>query len=120
MGALRERDEGIRAADRSCAEFMKLLADDTRLTIIQELLAGPRHVYEINAQLGIDPTLLSHHLRVLRQAGLIYADRRGKSLLYRLAPQVRVAQGQRVIDFGCCEVSFSRSNPPPKQYEHHA
>ena len=104
-------------AHRSCAEYMKILADDTRLTVIQQLLAGPRHVYEINAQLGIDPTLLSHHLHVLRQAGLIYADREGKSLLYRLAPQLRVPQRRKVIYFGCCEVSFSRSNPPAKQFK---
>jgi ArsR family transcriptional regulator, nickel/cobalt-responsive transcriptional repressor len=100
-----------------CADFMKLLADKTRLAVIQQLLAGPRHVYEINAGLGVDPTLLSHHLRVLREAGLVRADREGKSLLYRLAPQVRLIQRPRVIDFGCCQLSLTPTTNPSTKRE---
>ncbi len=92
---------------QSCADFMKLLADETRMAVVQQLLAGPRHVHEINADLAIDPTLLSHHLRVLREAGIVNTEREGKSILYRLAPAVRLAQRRRVIDFGCCQLSFS-------------
>src|SRR5262249_84949 len=95
-----------------CADFLKLLADKTRLAVIQQLLAGPRRVYEINAGLGIDPTLLSHHLRVLRDAGLVRADRKGKFLLYRLAPQVRLMQRPRIIDLGCCQLSLTPTTNP--------
>jgi ArsR family transcriptional regulator, nickel/cobalt-responsive transcriptional repressor len=108
--------EEVAHAHKSCADFMKLLADKTRLAVIQQLLAGPRRVYEINAGLDIDPTLLSHHLRVLREAGLVRADREGKSLLYRLAPQVRLIQRPRVIDFGCCQLSLTPTiNPSTKR-----
>lgn len=90
----------------TCSRALKLLADETRLAVIGQLLAGPRHVHEINADLHIDPTLLSHHLRVLREAGLVCTEREGKTILYRLAPQVRLAQRRKVLDFGCCELSF--------------
>ena len=91
----------------SCADVMKVLADDTRLAVIQLLLVGPQHVHEINAELDIEPTLLSHHLRVLREAGLVVTEREGKSILYRLAPSVRLSQRRRVIDFGCCQIAFN-------------
>lgn len=91
----------------TCSQALKLLADDTRLAVVEQLLAGPRHVHEINAELRIDPTLLSHHLRVLREAGLVSAEREGKSILYRLAPSVRLAQRRRVLDLGCCRLSFN-------------
>ena len=93
-----------------CADYMKVLADETRLAVVQQLLAGPRHVHEINAELNIDGTLLSHHLRVLREAGLVSTEREGKSILYRLAP----GQRRRAIDFGCCQISFSPSASPAK------
>lgn len=91
----------------------KLLGDETRLAVIQQLLAGPRHVHEINAELHIDATLLSHHLRVLREAHLVCADREGKSVLYRLAPELRLAQRRNTIDFGCCQLSFKPAIPAP-------
>lgn len=95
-----------------CSRALKLLADETRLAVIGQLLSGPRHVHEINAELHIDPTLLSHHLRILREAGLVCTEREGKTILYRLAPQVRLAQRRKVIDFGCCRLSFSRLPHP--------
>jgi DNA-binding transcriptional ArsR family regulator len=100
-----------------CADLMKLLADKTRLAVIQQLVAGPRRVYEINAGLGIDPTLLSHHLRVLREAGLVRVDRKGKFLFYRLAPEVRRMQRPRVIDFGCCQLSLTPTTHPATKRE---
>lgn len=95
----------------TCSRALKLLADDTRLAVIEQLLSGPRHVHEINTELGIDPTLLSHHLRVLREAGLVSTEREGKSILYRLAPEVRLAQRRRAINFGCCRLSFKLAGP---------
>ena len=99
----------------TCSRALKLLADGTRLAVIQQLFSGPRHVHEINAVLHIDPTLLSHHLRVLREAGLVCADREGKSMIYRLSPDVRLAQRRRVLDFGCCELTFKPVGPPKQQ-----
>jgi ArsR family transcriptional regulator, nickel/cobalt-responsive transcriptional repressor len=94
----------------TCAKIMKVLADDTRFSVMQHLLERPQHVYELNAALRIDPTLLSHHLRVLRQAGLVVSERQGKSLLYRIALSVRSAPKFRALDFGCCRLHFSQPN----------
>ena len=57
------------AADR-CALQLKVLADETRLEVVRQLMKGPQHVGDLNRSLGLEQSLLSHHLRVLRDAGL--------------------------------------------------
>ena len=91
---------------RSCASRLKVLADETRLAVVQRLFDGPKHVAEINKQLGIDQSLLSHHLKVLRVAGIVVAQRDGKAVSYRLAPAVEAASFGKAIDLGCCLLSF--------------
>lgn len=92
--------------ETSCAERLKALADETRLSVVRQLMAGPKRVSEINAELQVEQTLLSHHLKVLREMGLVVAEREGKSMLYRLAPNVGSAKLRSGIDLGCCVLSF--------------
>lgn len=68
-------------------------------------MRGPMHVGEINAAMQVESTLLSHHLKVLRDAGLVLAQRDGKAVLYRLAPDVAVGE-DRAVNLGCCVLSF--------------
>jgi ArsR family transcriptional regulator len=82
------------------------LADPTRLAIVAQLMEGPRHVGEINATLGVEQSLLSHHLRVLRDAHLVTAERDGKAVLYRLSRETRSAREGKAINLGCCLISF--------------
>lgn len=95
-------------AETSCASLLKVLADDTRLAIVEQLFVGPKHVGEINEVLRVEQSLLSHHLRVLRDAGLVKAERDGKAVLYRLAKEVHVARSQKAINLGCCSISFDK------------
>jgi len=91
----------------ACASKLKVLADETRLGVLRQLMDGPKHVNEINDVLGIEQTLLSHHLRVLREAGIVVAERDGKAMLYRIAPGVAAKKrGGAAIDIGCCKLSF--------------
>ncbi|MCA9155561.1 MAG: metalloregulator ArsR/SmtB family transcription factor [Pirellulaceae bacterium] len=90
----------------SCASLLKVLADETRLTVVQQLLDGPKHVGEINAELNVEQSLLSHHLKVLRDAGLVCARRDGKAVLYELAPGMEASQSGKAINLGCCLLSF--------------
>jgi len=90
----------------SCASLLKVLADETRLAVVEQLLTGPKHVGEINAELGVEQSLLSHHLKVLRDANLVSAERDGKHVRYSLAKVVRGKRRGRAIDLGCCLISF--------------
>lgn len=95
--------------DSECAQKLKVLSDPTRLTVLELLMAGPRHVGEIGDHLGIEQSLLSHHLKVLREAGMVQAKRDGKAVLYSLAPGVAMPAGGTGIDLGCCELSFKKT-----------
>jgi len=53
------------------AALCKALSDPNRLHILDALMQGDSCNCELNEKLGLSPNLLSHHLRVLREAGLI-------------------------------------------------
>jgi ArsR family transcriptional regulator len=53
------------------AATLKALADPNRLRILDTLMQGDSCNCELNDLLGLPPNLLSHHLRILRKAGLI-------------------------------------------------
>ena len=63
------------------------LGDPIRLRILNELTGGQQCVCELLDQIGIAANLLSYHLRVLREAGLVEASRRGRWVDYQLAPE---------------------------------
>lgn len=90
-----------------CVRKLKVLAVTTRLAILQILMEGPKHVGELNAVLGVEQSLLSHHLKVLRKEGFVEATRDGKAVLYSLAPAVCRANNGKAIDLGCCLLSFT-------------
>ena len=54
---------------------LRALADPNRLRILDFLMQGDSCNCELNENLGLPPNLLSHHLRVLREAGLITSRR---------------------------------------------
>lgn len=99
-------NRSVPESEAPCASLLKVLADPSRLAIVRQLLAGPKHVGEINKSLGLEQTLMSHHLRVLREAGLVNSERDGKSVLYSLAAEFRGSTGGEAIDLGCCSISF--------------
>lgn len=57
------------------AAVLKALSDQNRLKILDVLMEGVSCNGELNDRLGLPPNLLSHHLRVLREAGLVTSRR---------------------------------------------
>jgi ArsR family transcriptional regulator len=94
-----------------CARLLKALADPERLRILACLRVGPRNVSELAAQLQQELANVSHHLGVLRQAGLVLHRKDGKHVVYRLHPKVfRLATAARptdCIDLGCCRLELN-------------
>jgi ArsR family transcriptional regulator len=68
------------------ARCCRALSDGTRLQVLEILADGERCVCELTDRLGISQPLLSHHLKVLRDEGLIAARREGRWMRYRLRP----------------------------------
>jgi len=93
-----------------CVGKMKVLADRTRLEVLSQLRGGPKLVRELRCRLGIEQTLLSHHLRLLRDAGLVESSREGKSRRYRLSAQASPEGRAEVLDLRCCQVIFPEAS----------
>jgi DNA-binding transcriptional ArsR family regulator len=60
------------------------LAEPNRLRIVEFLRAGPRSVNEIVQKLALPQPLVSKHLRVLREAGVVQVERNAQQRLYKL------------------------------------
>jgi ArsR family transcriptional regulator len=78
----------LAAAERDAlAARFKALADPARVAIVNRLAAADEVcVCDLNAALDLAQPTVSHHLRVLREAGLVESSRRGTWAFYRLVP----------------------------------
>ena len=68
----------------AAAGLLAVVADPVRLAVLQTLTSGTTCVCELQTQVPIAANLLSYHLKVLREAGLISAARRGRWMDYSL------------------------------------
>ena len=65
----------LSAETRSLAAFLRVLSDPTRLAIFNLLFDGVHCNCEIGSRLELPMNLVSHHLGVLREAGLVKSER---------------------------------------------
>lgn len=68
------------------AELLAVAADPVRWRLLAMLSGGTRCVCELQPEAGVSAPALSHHLRVLREAELVVATRRGRWIDYTLCP----------------------------------
>jgi DNA-binding transcriptional ArsR family regulator len=73
--------------DSTVVEQLRALADPVRLSIVRELRGGTRCACELARFADVSSPLLSHHLKVLRRAGLVTGERRGRWIDYTLDEQ---------------------------------
>ncbi len=66
--------------------LLAAVADPIRWQLISQLSDGTRCVCDLQTEPEIQPNLLSYHLKVLREAGLIEGTRRGRWIDYSLTP----------------------------------
>lgn len=66
------------------AETMQALATPSRVRILGRLRAGAQTVGELAEAVGMDPSAVSHQLRVLRHLGFVVGRRDGRHVVYDL------------------------------------
>jgi ArsR family transcriptional regulator, lead/cadmium/zinc/bismuth-responsive transcriptional repressor len=69
------------------AEVFRLMSDPSRLRIILTCLTEPVSVGDMANRLNLTPSLVSHHLRLLRAARLLTADRQGRQVFYQVTDE---------------------------------
>ena len=76
------------ASRRELAARFKALADPSRVAIVNRLAATEECcVCDLTGAFDLSQPTISHHLRLLREAGLVEASRRGTWAYYRLIPE---------------------------------
>ena len=77
----------VHERDQLAAQF-KALADPTRIAIVNQLSAADEVcVCNLTATFDLSQPTISHHLKILRDAGLVESTRRGTWAYYRLVPE---------------------------------
>ncbi|MFI5588344.1 ArsR/SmtB family transcription factor [Amycolatopsis sp. NPDC051758] len=66
-------------------DLLRALAAPVRIAIVLQLRAADRCVHELVDALDVAQPLISQHLRVLKTAGVVQGERRGREVVYRLA-----------------------------------
>ncbi len=75
-----------------------LLGDPTRLRILWILCHCAECVTDLGAMVGMSAAAVSHHLQVLRRAGLVVSSRQGKEIHYTLADTHEAKLLHRAVD----------------------
>ena len=79
------------------ANIIKAIAHPSRLFIIEELNKSEKCVNELTEMIGADTSTISKHLSVLKNAGIVFDEKRGNSVFYKLRVPC-------ILDFiGCIE-----------------
>ena len=68
----------------TAGELLRALAAPVRIAIVLHLQRSARCVHELVDALGVPQPLVSQHLRILKQAGVVTSERSGREVLYRL------------------------------------
>jgi len=78
------------------ADFCAGLSDPTRILILYALNESSLNVSELTNELALPQPTISRHLKILRERGLVFAERQGTVITYHLADQ-RVVQAMDLL-----------------------
>jgi ArsR family transcriptional regulator, zinc-responsive transcriptional repressor len=68
----------------AAGDLLRALAAPVRIAIVLQLLESDRCVHDLVDALGVAQPLISQHLRVLKSAGVVRGERRGREVVYSL------------------------------------
>nr|CEL21180.1 transcriptional regulator, ArsR family [Kibdelosporangium sp. MJ126-NF4]CTQ96254.1 transcriptional regulator, ArsR family [Kibdelosporangium sp. MJ126-NF4] len=71
----------------AAGDLLRALAAPVRISIVLQLRESDRCVHELVDALGVAQPLISQHLRVLKSAGVVYGERHGREVVYRLVDE---------------------------------
>ena len=99
-GAMLRLQESVETAGsfQTVADIFKLLSDSSRVRIFWLLCHCEECVVDLSATVGMSPPAVAHHLRQLRESGLLISRRVGKEVYYRAAETEQAQLLHRMIE----------------------
>ena len=70
--------------------FFKIMADKSKLEVLNLLSKGPKNVSELSKKLGFEQSRVSHTLRVLKDRHFVAVTQKGKERIYSLDQEIMV------------------------------
>ena len=96
-----------------CAEVLKALSEPIRLRIIDAHRGGPSAVGDLATAVEEAVVTVSHHLGILRNAGLVQRKRKGRFIVYSLKDGVLEPKSgsnrNDHINLGCCRLELPKA-----------
>lgn len=89
------------------AKLLKKLSSGSKLDVIRFLLKGERAFKDIQDELKIEQSLLSHHLKELRDLQFLKSSKIGRKTIYSINTQY-YKKDEAAIDLGCCKLQFEK------------
>jgi DNA-binding transcriptional ArsR family regulator len=99
----------LNTSDQSWETMLGVLADRSRLLIINELLKSESSVNDLANALSNRPYNISKHLKILEESGLVVKRKNGIKRIYKISEdfQPHSSDAGRVLDLGCCMFLFN-------------
>lgn len=95
---------------KKCADLLQAIAEPNRIRIIECLWEGSKNVTELANLLDVKIVNVSHHLGVLRSAGLVRQEKKGRFVVYSLhTDYFNIPNGSAAnLDLGWCQLIITR------------
>lgn len=87
----------------------KILSDPNRIRILRILKDQPLTVNHIVEKVGVERTLVSHHLKIMRENKMIVSKKCGRHVFYSIHEDL-AAECNNSFNFGCCVISFNEAS----------
>jgi ArsR family transcriptional regulator len=98
------------AEAQKCADLLQAIGEKNRIRIIECLWEGAKNVSQLADLLKIEIVNVSHHLGVLKSARLVHHEKKGRFVVYSLAPEYFSKDGGKhgSLDLGWCQLTVPR------------
>lgn len=93
---------------KACADMLQAIAEPNRIRIIECLRTGSMNVTQLARALNVEIVNVSHHLGVLRTAGLVQDEKDGRFVIYSLHPKIFNNDNNKAtfLDLGWCRIEI--------------
>lgn len=102
---------------RRIAGILAAVGEPTRMLILHQLTQGSLYVGQLSEQLNIPMVNMSHHLGVMRQAGLVQDSKQGRRVMYAVNPELFSLPGPdnspAVLDLGHLRLILREQDSEP-------
>lgn len=97
----------------SClAPVLRALSDENRLAIMLAITERPRSVKELTDLVGLPQTLVSHHLKALRDVGLVGVTAQGRSNIYAMCCATLAEPARLLSELAAGRLDLTTSRQP--------